>query len=191
MIVFGGQVPGLVNDVWVLSDANGIGTQTWTQILPSGTPPSARTSNTVVFDPGSNRMTIFGGSDSGGFLNDVWVLELAADPVCDVQLNQDVYMAGDTVTADVFRVANPSADPRPIELKTWFGIPGMDPLSFFRTGADGSIVLSPGFDQDFGPITLQPVTAGTPPGSYQFDCRLLDPATGEELALDVNMFEVQ
>lgn len=80
MIVFGGNncfTAGaqFYNDVWVLSNANGLGgTPTWTQLSPTGTIPPARESHTAVYDPGSNRMVIFGGGNSGGILNDVWVL---------------------------------------------------------------------------------------------------------------------
>ena len=51
--------------------------QTWTQLSPTGTPPSARGFNgtTGVYDPASDRMIVFGGRDgSGNNLNDVWVL---------------------------------------------------------------------------------------------------------------------
>lgn len=92
MIVFGGQTTaagsggGLnttVNDLWVLSNANGIGgTPAWTQLSPLGTPPSARAGAGAVYDPAANRMIIFGGNspalatgDGGG--NDVWVLSNA------------------------------------------------------------------------------------------------------------------
>ena len=60
-----------------------------------------------------------------------------------------------------------------------------------NAGADGSIVLPPGFDHDFGPLALLPVTPGLPGGSWELNCRLLDPVTGEELALDVNPFEIE
>ncbi len=49
--------------------------QTWTELSPAGTPPAARHNQTTVFDPGSNRMIVFGGrSISGTMFNDVWVL---------------------------------------------------------------------------------------------------------------------
>jgi len=74
LIVFGGSPEH--NDVWVLSNANGQGgTPTWTQLSPSGTLPAARQANSTVYDPTSNRLTIFGGADQSNHLfNDVWVL---------------------------------------------------------------------------------------------------------------------
>ncbi len=94
MIAFGGQnsttTPFNSNDVWLLSDANGVGTPSWTQLSPSGTLPAIRNGHSAVFDPGSNRMTIFG----GGSLNDVWVLSMTVfscawggfEPPFDVEL---------------------------------------------------------------------------------------------------------
>jgi Galactose oxidase, central domain len=82
MIIFGGEdfssgVP--MNDVWVLSNANGQGgTATWTQLSPSGTLPGARELHTAVYDPATNVMTVFGGFGSTGLgLSDVWVLSHA------------------------------------------------------------------------------------------------------------------
>ncbi len=81
MIVFGGLSlgGGQQNDVWVLSNANGLGgTPAWTRLTPSGTPPTARVGHTAVYDPASNRMTVFGGGRGfSGFQNDVWVLSNA------------------------------------------------------------------------------------------------------------------
>jgi hypothetical protein len=76
MIVFGGQqaFAGTArNDVWVLSDANGIGNPTWVQLAPAGTPPAPRDSAGAVYDPATNRMIVFGGVSSL-YHNDVWIL---------------------------------------------------------------------------------------------------------------------
>jgi len=49
--------------------------ETWTQLFPTGGPPAERHNQTTAFDPGSNRMIVFGGrSISGTMFNDVWVL---------------------------------------------------------------------------------------------------------------------
>ncbi len=83
MTIFGGAAGGpsggYQNDLWVLSNANGLGgTPTWTQLFPTGGPPAAREENTAVYDAANNRMTIFGGSSTGSeVLNDVWVLSNA------------------------------------------------------------------------------------------------------------------
>jgi uncharacterized repeat protein (TIGR01451 family) len=67
-------------DVYVLTNANGLGgTPTWTKLAPSGPLPPARYSNTVIYSPATNQMTIFGGlaGTSGPYLNDVWSLSHA------------------------------------------------------------------------------------------------------------------
>ncbi len=99
-------------------------------------------------------------------------------------------LIGEIVTAEVFRIGNPDLEPVAVEIKAWFEVPDNDPVSIINFGADGSIVLSPGFDLDLGPFPLLPVTAGLPRGDYQLNCRFLSPITGKELALDVNPFEV-
>jgi hypothetical protein len=79
LIVFGGvNSGGTHNDTWILSDANGLGgTPTWKQLAPSGTLPPERANNSSVYDTKNNRLIVFGGNNSGGDLNDVWVLENA------------------------------------------------------------------------------------------------------------------
>ena len=83
MTIFGGGLgftSPCANDTWVLSNANSVaGTPAWTQLSPSGSLPPARLSHTAVYDPGSNRMIVFGGQNcffevSSDYFNDVWVL---------------------------------------------------------------------------------------------------------------------
>lgn len=71
-----GNCFGAVNDVWVLSNANGLGgTPEWTQLSPSGAPPPVREEHSAVYDPASNRMIVFGGTNPcGSPLADTWVL---------------------------------------------------------------------------------------------------------------------
>ena len=68
----------LLSDVWVLSNANGIGgTPVWSKMLPTGTPPIPRTGHSATLDTVNNRMTIFGGSAGLSTLSDAWVLTTA------------------------------------------------------------------------------------------------------------------
>ncbi len=64
MIVFGGDNGAFLhlNDLWGLSNANGLGTPQWTQITPSGTAPSPRWVHKAAYDLANNRMIVFGGS---------------------------------------------------------------------------------------------------------------------------------
>ena len=90
LIIFGGALfeytgtcapadnTGTMNDVWILTNANGLGgTPTWTQVTPAGVPPAPRRSGVVVYDASRNRLILFGGNEVCGISNDVWVLSNA------------------------------------------------------------------------------------------------------------------
>ncbi len=84
------------NDVWVLSNANGSGgAPSWTQLSPTGTFPAARNGNSATYDPGTNRMTIFGGGSNVGLFGDTWVLAnangLGGDPAWMEIASSSVY----------------------------------------------------------------------------------------------------
>ena len=84
MTIFGGEsacFSGLVNDVWVLSNANGLGgTPSWTP-LPTAGGPSPRSEHSAVYNSASNRMIVFAGNPNVGScsatVNDVWALDFA------------------------------------------------------------------------------------------------------------------
>jgi hypothetical protein len=81
MLVFGGlDCSGEHNDVWALSLA---GSTAWTQLNPTGVPPSGRWIHTAIYDPALDRMIVFGGQDgpyASNFRNDVWALSLRGTP---------------------------------------------------------------------------------------------------------------
>ena len=70
-----------LNDVWVLTNANGLaGTSTWSQLKPDGPLPQARDRHSAVYDAANNRMIIYGGCSQEGcrpITDDVWVLSNA------------------------------------------------------------------------------------------------------------------
>jgi hypothetical protein len=79
MTIFAGCGSGFcLNDVWVLSNADGHSPATWVQLNPVGGPPSPRGEQSSVYDPGTNSMIMFGGNTHEGFCdgaaNDVWAL---------------------------------------------------------------------------------------------------------------------
>ena len=82
MIVFGGAEGGsspCENDVWVLTDANGSGgTPAWIQLNPAGSLPPDRFVQGGAYDPTSNTLMIYGGSDCfSTTFSDFWVLSNA------------------------------------------------------------------------------------------------------------------
>jgi len=76
LVLFGGYDGNSYGDVWALSLS---GTPSWTQLSPSGTPPLPRFLHNAVRIPATNRMLVFGGTDSSLF-NDVWTLTLSNPP---------------------------------------------------------------------------------------------------------------
>ena len=82
MIIFGGGLipdpltgPGGLNDVWVLSNANGLGgTPAWTKLKPIAGPPGSRYFHTAVYDSVNNLMVIFGGNNDESVFFVAWVL---------------------------------------------------------------------------------------------------------------------
>lgn len=79
LIVYGGDAGGNpFGDVFLLSNANGLGgTPVWTQLVATGTPPSARSGHTGTYDPGLNRFTTCGGFNGTSVLSDCWGLSHA------------------------------------------------------------------------------------------------------------------
>lgn len=82
MVVFGGNIADGTpsNDAWVLQDANGLGIPRWVALSPTGPLPEARASHVAAYDPGTNRMTVFGGAHYIRYdtLNDTWLLTSAS-----------------------------------------------------------------------------------------------------------------
>lgn len=72
MLVFGGRAGvGLLSDLWAYSPDS----DTWTELIPSGTSPQPRSIHVAVWDSAGGQMLIFGG-EGGGRLNDLWALRV-------------------------------------------------------------------------------------------------------------------
>ena len=62
------------NDVWVLSNANGLGgIPVWNQLSTPGTPPPERFSGITAYDAANNRLILTSGVGPSGFQTDAWV----------------------------------------------------------------------------------------------------------------------
>lgn len=77
-IVFGGDSGTASNETWVLALGDSL---FWSPLATMGTPPSGRALHTAVFDPGRNRMVVFGGYTAGLVRsNETWTLSLSGTP---------------------------------------------------------------------------------------------------------------
>jgi hypothetical protein len=80
LLVFGGwrasPTEQYFQDVWVLAHANGLGgAPAWRELTPAGTAPAKRELHSAVYNTGSDRMIVFGGSVTPtSMCNDVWIL---------------------------------------------------------------------------------------------------------------------
>jgi hypothetical protein len=83
MIVFGGHYEDstrhFLNDVWALSLGDSCA---WSEILPAGAPPGARSAFGTVYDPVRRRMLVHGGinAQSGIEPDELWALTLDGTP---------------------------------------------------------------------------------------------------------------
>jgi N-acetylneuraminic acid mutarotase len=70
MLVFGGfdSSSVVLNDLWSYQAT----TNSWVQLTPNGSLPMPRSRHTAVWAGAGNRMLVFGGSATGGSLNDLW-----------------------------------------------------------------------------------------------------------------------
>jgi N-acetylneuraminic acid mutarotase len=77
LILFGGNAgtAPLINDTW----AYDLTANTWTELKPSGTLPPARSGHSMVYDPSSGRLIMFGGSGDAALLNDTWAYDPTAN----------------------------------------------------------------------------------------------------------------
>ena len=155
-------------------------------------PPAMST--LAILDPRVGTFIVIGAIDGTGVKLDGIAFTSAAyvpPPECNIELNREKLINGDTVTANILSFVNPSAAPVAIELKMWLGVPDISPLPVTNVGSDGSFMLPAGTVVDLGPAPLLGISASLPRGSYEFSCRMRDPVTGELLAEERNFFEIE
>ncbi len=116
-------------------------------------------------------------------------------PICDIQLNGTTFGDGDTVTADVFRIANEGTAAIPVEFAIWMEAPGLFPIRILKIGSleEGTIQsmnLPPGHEQDDGPIDLFIIDSTFPRGDYVIGLKMVDPVTQKLLTFDLNYFTI-
>jgi hypothetical protein len=123
-------------------------------------------------------------------------------PTFEITMSKSVYTVGDTVTATEFRIKNPSPTAsQPVRLRIWLEPPdasGLGIVDLINVGGDGSFTIPANADANLGPVSLFPITAGFPPGTFkgtwkwnsEITCTTC-PGTDTLLSRDLNTFVVQ
>jgi len=77
LVLFGGWggSAGYYADLWSFD----LATDTWTDLKPSGTGPSARALQAMAYDPTSSKLIVFGGYDGKTYYDDTWAYDLTAN----------------------------------------------------------------------------------------------------------------
>jgi N-acetylneuraminic acid mutarotase len=76
VILFGGfDGISYYNDTWAYDPA----TNTWTNLLPQGSVPAKRSGHSLVYDPDSQKMILFGGWNGRVDYNDTWAYDPATN----------------------------------------------------------------------------------------------------------------
>jgi hypothetical protein len=76
-------------------------------------------------------------------------------------------------------------------MKMWLQLPDGSLIPARNDGADGSMPLLGGTDQNFGPVDVMGVGPETAQGLWEFGCRLLDPVSGRQLYENNDLFEIR
>jgi hypothetical protein len=112
--------------------------------------------------------------------------------VVDFQVGKSSYSMGETVASPSgCRITNQDITAATIELKIWLEAPGLQPISVFSVGADGTLVLTPGAAIQLEPLQPFIVTPSLPAGTYQIKTKILDPTTGQQLLETASSFAIQ
>ena len=107
---------------------------------------------------------------------------IGTDPFCDLELDAAAYGTGDTVTLAEMRIVNLGGQAVSVRFQLEIQPAAGPPLVLMDRGADGSLQLPSGLENDFAPIPLLTVPAGAPRGDYEMVCRLSNPMTADVLA---------
>src|SRR5579885_2559270 len=77
MPIYGGDTRASpwMNDLWILSNANGLGgPPVWSLLTPASAVPAARVTPALAYDQTRNQLFLYGGSHPEGSLGDGWTL---------------------------------------------------------------------------------------------------------------------
>ena len=155
MLIFGGaNVATFLSDVATLSLS---GDPVWSPLVPGGTPPGARSSQSAIYDPVRDRVIVFGGFDGGAGLGDTWELTLAGTPAWSPLTTSGVPPQGRGGHAAIY---DPVRD-----------------RMLVLSGRSGALYQSDVWALSMGdsPTWTQLSPSGTPPGARAFHSAIYDP----------------
>ncbi len=95
VILFGGvdRANTTLNDLWAYDPS----ANTWTELHPTGDVPCARLGHSMVYNPGSGKIILFGGMNQAmNTLNDLWAYDPAANTWSELPAAGDVPPARDS-----------------------------------------------------------------------------------------------
>jgi hypothetical protein len=167
---YNGNPPGNGNEVWILTNANGLGgTPVWTKLEPTGTAPISNGTESVAYDAVTNRLVVYGGcyANCSPALSDVFVLAnangLGGMPAWS-QLNVTNPQARADNHSAVFDTAN--------NLMVTFG----GALAFFGTDKNDTRILSNANGLTGPSVWTTLSTSGALPGTREGHSAIYDQA---------------
>jgi N-acetylneuraminic acid mutarotase len=93
LIVFGGYDGAkYLSDIWAYDLTGNV----WTGLNPAGVAPAARHGHSLVYDPESKKMILFGGYDGSVQYNDTWAYDPASNTWADLKPGGDLPAARDS-----------------------------------------------------------------------------------------------
>lgn len=110
---------------------------------------------------------------------------------CNVELNDTVYVNGETLQITTLRYANLGPTPLGTRLRLQIELPFPVTIQVVDVGADGSFAIPAGLNVNLAPVTMFVVQPGQPRGEYALRCALEDSATGHVQAEDRVRFDIQ
>lgn len=152
IIIFGGFncASTYYNDVWILSNANDQGGQpSWSQLAPTGTPPTAREASSAIYDSTTNTLVVFGGDAGGEPFGDIWLLSHANG-------------SGGTPAWTPLNASNSGPTPRSGHTATYDGANNLMTIygGYDGTNVIGDVWVLSGANGQAGPASWSQQTAG-------------------------------
>ncbi len=168
IIIFGGFncASTYYNDVWILSNANDQGGQpSWSQLAPTGTPPTAREASSAVYDSTTNTLVVFGGDAGGEPFGDIWLLSHANG-------------SGGTPAWTQLNASNSGPTPRSGHTATYDGANNLMTIygGYDGTNVIGDVWVLSGANGQAGPASWSQQTAGQ---VRRFHSSEYDPASNQ------------